>query len=198
MKIEAKQINEWVQKAYKNAVKHGWHEEEKTNAHWLIMACTEVSEAVQADRKGRYMNDLDKEGLNAVLTKEDAKKSFNKYYTDTLKGKVESELADICIRLFDFMGVRSIEINSDIYTFDEEILYLKQQSFTENAMLVTRNIITCNIAVTTNDMLCILLQSVIASIFSWAEALEIDLVQHINLKMRYNESRSYRHGNRRY
>ena len=96
------------------------------------------------------------------------------------------------------MWVRNLEITSDIYTFDEEVLYLKQQSFTENAMLVTRNIITCNIAVTTNDMLAILLQSVLASIFSWAEALEIDLVQHINLKMRYNERRSYRHGNRRY
>lgn len=73
MKIEAKQINEWVKKAYDNAVKHGWHEEEKSNTHWLIMACTEVSEAVLADSKGRYMNDLDKEGLNEVLTKEDAK-----------------------------------------------------------------------------------------------------------------------------
>lgn len=198
MKIEAKLINEWVKRAFDNAVKHGWHEEENSNAHWLIMACTEVSEAVQADSKGRYMNDLDKEGLNAVLTKEDAKKSFNKYYSDTIEGKVESELADVCIRLFDFMGVRNLEINSDIYTFDEEVLYLKQQSFTENAMLVTRNIITCNIAVTTNDMLAILLQSVIASIFSWSESLEIDLVQHINLKMRYNERRSYRHGNRRY
>ena len=54
MKIEAKQINEWVKKAYDNAVKHGWHEEEKSNAHWLMMVCTEVAEAVQADRKGNY------------------------------------------------------------------------------------------------------------------------------------------------
>ena len=198
MKIEAKQINEWVKKAYDNAVKHGWHEEEKSNAHWLMMVCTEVAEAVQADRKGNYMDDLDKEGLKTVLANDHDGGLFNKYYSDTIEGKVESELADVCIRLFDFMGVRNLEINSDIYTFDEEVLYLKQQSITENAKLVTRNIITCKIAVTTNDMLAILLQSVIASIFSWAEALEIDLVQHINLKMRYNERRSYRHGNRRY
>ena len=67
MKIEAKQINEWVKRAYDNAVKHGWHEEEKSNAHWLMMVCTEVAEAVQADRKGNYMDDLDKEGLKTVL-----------------------------------------------------------------------------------------------------------------------------------
>lgn len=41
-------------------------------------------------------------------------------------------------------------------------------------------------------------QSVLLSVFNWAEALEIDLVQHINLKMRYNESRKYLHGNKLY
>ena len=32
----------------------------------------------------------------------------------------------------------------------------------------------------------------------WAEALNIDLVQHINLKMRYNETRKYHHGDKKY
>ena len=40
MKIEAKLINERAKKAFDNAVKHGWHEEEKSNAHWLMMVCT--------------------------------------------------------------------------------------------------------------------------------------------------------------
>lgn len=29
MIIEGKQIQEWVERAYNNAVKHGWHEEKK-------------------------------------------------------------------------------------------------------------------------------------------------------------------------
>ena len=75
-----------LKKAYDNAVKHGWHEEEKSNAHWLMMVCTEVAEAVQADRKGNYMDDLDKEGLKTVLAK-DHGGLFNKDYSDTSREK---------------------------------------------------------------------------------------------------------------
>ena len=200
MKIEAKQINEWVKKAYDNAVKHGWHEEEKSNAHWLMMVCTEVAEAVQADRKGNYMDDLDKEGLKTVLAK-DHGGLFNKYYSDTIEGKVESELADICIRVFDLMGVCDIVAKDGFITFDNEVKYAKQHSFTENAIVITKTIASCNInsSISVNaEMFFVLLKNILASVFEWAEALGIDLIQHINLKMRYNESREYHHGNKLY
>ena len=200
MKIEAKQINEWVKKAYDNAVKHGWHEEEKSNAHCLMMVCTEVAEAVQADRKGNYMDDLDKEGLKTVLAK-DHGGLFNKYYSDTIEGKVESELADICIRVFDLMGVCNVEAKDGFSTFDSEVKYAKEHSFTENAMIVTRAVVSCNINSSISvkaEMFCVLYKSILSSVFEWAEALGIDLVQHINLKMRYNESREYHHGNKLY
>lgn len=201
MKIEAKQINEWVKKAYDNAVKHGWHEEEKSNAHWLMMVCTEVAEAVQADRKGRYMDDLDKEGLKTVLANNHDGSLFNKYYSDTIEGKVESELADICIRVFDLMGVCNIEAKDGFSTFDNEVKYAKQHSFTENAIMVTKTIVSCNITThisVNEETFFVLYVSVLASVFEWAEALGIDLIQHINLKMRYNESREYKHGNKLY
>ena len=200
MKIEAKQINEWVEKAYDNAVKHGWHEEEKSNAHWLMMVCTEVAEAVQADRKGNYMDDLDKEGLKTVLAK-DHGGLFNKYYSDTIEGKVESELADICIRVFDLMGVCGVEAKDGFSTFDSEVKYAKQHSFTENAIKVTGTIVSCNLNSSISvkaEMLYVLYNSILSSVFEWAEALGIDLIQHINLKMRYNENREYHHGNKLY
>ena len=201
MKIEAKQINEWVKKAYDNAVKHGWHEEEKSNAHWLMMVCTEVTEAVQADRKGNYMDDLDKEGLKTVLANDHGGSLFNKYYSDTIEGKVESELADICIRVFDLMGVCDVVAKDGFSTFDSEVKYAKEHSFTENAMIVTRTIVSCNLNSSISvkaEMFCVLYKSILSSGFEWAEALGIDLVQHINLKMRYNESREYHHGNKLY
>lgn len=201
MKIEAKQINEWVKKAYDNAVNHGWHEEEKSNAHWLMMVCTEVAEAVQADRKGRYMDDLDKEGLKTVLANDHDGSLFNKYYSDTIEGKVESELADICIRVFDLMGVYDIVAKDGFITFDNEVKYAKQHSFTENAIVITKTIASCNInsSISVNaEMFFVLLKNILASVFEWAEALGIDLIQHINLKMRYNESREYHHGNKLY
>ena len=67
MVIVGKQINEWIERAFKNAVSHSWHEQKKSTIHWLMMIITEVSEAIQADRKGRWMDDLDKNGLKCVL-----------------------------------------------------------------------------------------------------------------------------------
>ena len=172
MKIEAKQINEWVKKAYDNAVKHGWHEEEKSNAHWLMMVCTEVAEAVQADRKGNYMDDLDEEGLKTVLAK-DHVGLFNKYYSDTIEGKVESELADICIRVFDLMGVCNVEAKDGFSTFDSEVKYAKEHSFTENAIMVTRTIVSCNLNSSISvkaEMFCVLYKSILSSVFEYGRS----------------------------
>lgn len=201
MKIKAKQINKWVKKAYDNAIKHGWHEEEKSNAHWLMMVCTEVAEAIQADRKGNYMDELDKEGLKTVLVNDNCGSLFNKYYSDTIEGKVESELADICIRVFDLMGVCNILAKSGFSTSNSEVKYAKQHSFTENAFIVTRTIVSCTLNPSIRvkaEMFYVLYESILSFIFEWAEALGINLVQHINLKMRYNETREYHHGGKKY
>lgn len=201
MKIKAKQINKWVKKAYDNAIKHGWHEEEKSNAHWLMMVCTEVAEAIQADRKGNYMDELDKEGLKTVLVNDNCGSLFNKYYSDTIEGKVESELADICIRVFDLMGVCNILAKNGFSTSNSEVKKYKQHSFTENAFIVTRTIVSCTLNPSIRvkaEMFYVLYESILSFVFEWAEALGINLVQHINLKMRYNETREYHHGGKKY
>lgn len=200
MKIKAKQINKWVKKAYDNAIKHGWHEEEKSNAHWLMMVCTEVAEAIQADRKGNYMDELDKEGLKTVLVNDNCGSLFNKYYSDTIEGKVESELADICIRVFDLMGVCNILAKNGFSTSNSEVKYAKQHSFTEYAFIVTRTIVSCtlNPSRVKAEMFYVLYESILSFVFEWAETLGINLVQHINLKMRYNETREYHHGGKKY
>ena len=108
MVIEGKQVKEWVERAYSNAVKHGWHEGKKPTAHWVMMISTEVTEAVQADRKGRWMNELDKSELDFVIANDNHGGLFEKFYSEHIEGTVESELADICISLFDLMGLKNV------------------------------------------------------------------------------------------
>jgi len=114
-------------------------------------------------------------------------------------------LADICIRIFDFMGVRDIAANYEISVIDAEYSFFVRHTFTENALFVTNDILCGNahsLFFSTlpvhPSMLGAICQSVLLSVFNWAKALDIDLVQHINLKMRYNESREYLHGNKLY
>ena len=56
MKLNQDKLQEWARRIHENACAHGWHEEKKSDAHWLCMVITEVAEAVEADRKGRRAN----------------------------------------------------------------------------------------------------------------------------------------------
>ena len=47
-----KDLNELRDRAYKTACEHGFHEEELSDMHLLMLVITELSEAVEADRKG--------------------------------------------------------------------------------------------------------------------------------------------------
>lgn len=46
-------LNKWRDRAYKTACEHGFHDKELSNEHCLMLVITELSEAVEADRKGR-------------------------------------------------------------------------------------------------------------------------------------------------
>lgn len=44
-------LNELRNQAYRNAVVHGWHEENMSDEHFLCLVISELMEAVEADRK---------------------------------------------------------------------------------------------------------------------------------------------------
>lgn len=44
-------FNELSKRAYKCACEHGFHNEERSNEHWLCLVVSELMEAVEADRK---------------------------------------------------------------------------------------------------------------------------------------------------
>lgn len=47
-------LNKLKEKVYKNAVAHGWHDENYSNAHWLCLVIAELMEAIEADRNHKY------------------------------------------------------------------------------------------------------------------------------------------------
>ena len=57
-------INELRDEVYQIAVAHGWHEQDKSDMHWLTLIACEVAEVVEADRLGKradtaqYLQDL--------------------------------------------------------------------------------------------------------------------------------------------
>ena len=74
--------------AHEIATAHGFHDEKKSDAHWLCLVISEVMEAVEADRKD-YRADMIGFIQNTYLHPD-----FAERYEAYIKGSVEEELAD--------------------------------------------------------------------------------------------------------
>lgn len=199
-------LNELRDRAYKNACEHGFHEQEYSDDHYLMLVICELAEAVEADRgnnwnrrakvdwfKKKMETSLICQGLDPTISKE---RGYEVAYNETIKGSIEEELADAVIRLLDFAGLRGINLelaNGDIDDCIENMAEAcKDETFTESiysiSTLPVRYDGIFDLPTAVNDM--------ILSIFRLAKHLNIDLLWHIEMKMKYNELREYKHGKR--
>lgn len=185
-----KQINEidlnfYRDRVYQNAVNHGWHEEEKSIEHWLCMVMSELMEAVEADRLGKYADRNQFENyMNLVERSND---EFVYAFKYGIKDSVEDELADACIRLFDMAGVYNADFNLLTPTEYETSRYSKL-TFTESVYKMIEN-------------LCLFQFNIIGhldEIFTFCSSRNIDIFWFIDQKMKYNEFRPFKHGGKKY
>ncbi len=192
-------LNKLRDKAYQCAIAHGWHEEEHSNEHYFCLIISELMEAVQADRKDQRANvamfkDWEYNGL--PISEDNRTKVFKEYYDEFIKDSVEEELADACIRIFDFAGLRNIEIADFI---EEEIRDASEscndETFTESIYAISTT--SLRFEYEYDYQLKEQLNGMLLDIFGLAKHLNIDILWHIENKMRYNELRPYKH-NKRY
>lgn len=87
-------IKEFQKEVYENAKKHGWIEDGKErNFGDLISLChSELSEAYEEYRKGKYFNET--------------------YYNGEKPEGIPSELADVVIRILDICEYYDIDLES--------------------------------------------------------------------------------------
>ena len=190
-------LNELRDRAYKTACEHGFHDEEMSNEHCLCLVISELMEAVEADRKGRFAKvPVDKKG---TIFDERTFHCQNKYFAENfeayIKDRVEDELADAVIRLLDLAGLRNISIDD----FPEEAIYGASEScvgetFTESIYAIStlpiRYFYEYNYSFESQ------IGHMLLSIFGLAKHMDIDLIWHVEQKMRYNELRENKHGKR--
>lgn len=190
-------LNELRDRAYKTACEHGFHDEEMSNEHCLCLVLSELMEAVEADRKGRFAKvPVDKKG---TIFDERTFHYQNKYFAENfkayIKDRVEDELADAVIRLLDLAGLRNISIDD----FPEEAIYGASEScvgetFTESIYAIStlpiRYFYEYDYSFESQ------IGHMLLSIFGLAKHMNIDLIWHVEQKMRYNELRENKHGKR--
>lgn len=181
MTLENMTTADWsylADKAHANAVAKGFYDHTPSIKVCRMLAISELSEAIEADRKGRH----------AVVSEEIDDYFDEVFITDfnaRIKDTVEDELADFVIRSLDYIGWRSkacnwgdIEISFDSITPDE---WREVEGIAEVAYYAAERMFSS-------------VPYALELVLSYCQFVGINIMRHVELKMRYNELRPRLHG----
>ena len=111
MKVIETNFNELSKEQHERMVEKGFYDGSKQIGTLLMLTVSELSEALEADRKGRHSDLKEFEAhLQEGISEEQKKDAFKQYIKDTF----EDEIADTFIRLLDLCGYLGIDIDSHI------------------------------------------------------------------------------------
>jgi hypothetical protein len=181
-------LNELAKEIHAGNVERGFYELQPTLKTQLMLVITELSEAVEADREGKYANvalflEYTELGKKQPFT---IPRTWHEHFNDYIKDSFEDEMADAFIRLLDIAGnygIKLNELNLDlvniskskykcdmIFSVIETLIYAKIEG--EDEMIWT--CLDC--------------------IHTVCYMLKIDLDFHVTEKLKYNATRPYKHG----
>lgn len=110
-------LNKLSLEIHENAKSKGFFESEKNIGEMLCLIHSEVSEALEADRKSHYAveswnlrNNIDLDNLDSTSEKQYFKQEFEV----SVKNSFEDELADVIIRVLDLCAFKQIDIEKHI------------------------------------------------------------------------------------
>ena len=160
----------------------------------LMFIIVEMSEVLQADRKDRHGSIEDYE------SEIEMGRDIPTAYRNTLEGTVESEFSDIAIRILSLLG--SIMDSEKVYLMEDEDLideyklaeFIFGFDLVEDLYRIIEKIGVCDLDDSPNWYLVKHIQEILVDIFAIAHSNNINLIEHIGLKMKYNETRPYLHG----
>ena len=184
-----------IERCYLAAKSKGFWDTERNQAEAFALILSELYEAFEAHRKGRFANLQGYENYILAL-QEDLKQNsetlikFSELeFQLKIKDSFEDELADVLIRIFDFCGGFKMQIMPfDTYFISERLKSL--ENFGEKILLIsyysTFEYYGSGIDIAINQMFY--------AVLHLCKELNIDIEKHIELKLAYNATRAIRHG----
>lgn len=191
--ITKKDLEVLSKQAFESANNKGFYPGTGTTFH-LMFIIVEMSEVLQADRKDRHGSVEDYE------SEIEMGRDVPTAYRNTLEGTVESEFADIAIRILSLLGSimdsEEVDLMEDEDLIDEYKLaeFIFGFDLVEDLYRLIKKIGVCDLDDSPIWYLVKHLQEILVDIFAIAHSNNINLMEHIRLKMKYNETRPYLHG----
>lgn len=185
-------LNRYAKDCHQRAVAKGFWDEPHSVGHYLMLVVSELSEAVEADRLGKIIK-LTPEWV-AELNRLDGEE-FVQEFLRIVKDTVWDEIADAVIRMLDLLGwmlkdraLSEKEVETDLgvsafyiageMTLADALWPILQEACCHCDMYAHRTAILYSIK--SLELLC--------------NRLDINLMAHIELKLKYNETRPAKHG----
>lgn len=206
------QLNKYITECDIIATQHGWYEKDLSDNHYLMMIITEISEAIQADRSNKhavmtsfdayYKSKTDEEFIFPDDCSNDNDR-FIEAYKLYVEGTVDSEIADIVIRILSFLGLKGMKLKM-LPELDLTSNWVgsdgcfKTSSFTEISLILTSYIVSFVLGDINARCYVEKMSFIIAFVFKWCKFLGVDIDKQIKLKIRYNSLREYKHGGKKY
>ena len=109
-------INELSKQVYEANVKKGFYDDQKNIGEMLALIHSEVSEALECDRKDKYYKEPIIRGglIVSEAINEQSDNWYQDYFESQVKDTFEDELADIMIRVMDLAGYKGIDLDTHI------------------------------------------------------------------------------------
>lgn len=186
----ADMLNYYARKCHNRSVSKGFWHVPHSVGHCLMLAFGELHEAVEADRLGKWAK-LDPDTIDTLHRIEGA--IYVQEFLRLVEGTVGCEIADAVIRLLDLLGWM-IESGATLVGLDN---VMGEYENTAPPKEITDALLRVVCSSVLPLSFCSILDAVLAPIKSLEQLcdhLGIDLMAHIDLKLKYNETRPAKHG----
>lgn len=188
----AETLNRYAKDCHERAVAKGFWHVPHSVGHCLMLAYGELHEAIEADRLGKWAR-LTPEAVKNLRVVSDG--AFTKAFLWFVKDRVEDEIADAVIRLLDLLGWmlkdRALsETEVETYLGVSAFYIAGEMTLAEALWPILQE--ACCLCGKYAHRYAILYS--IKSLELLCDHLGIDLMAHIELKLKYNATRPALHG----